>query len=103
MRASLRSMVETISRSASSASPGFVESEAGDVPTRMVEPRDDAAGDRVTHAREDDRDGPRLPLKGRGRCGHACQDEGKGTLAVRHPRSAERRLRLLERVSHAAQ
>ena len=34
---------------------GFVVSEAGDVPTRAVEPRDDAAGDRVARARKDDR------------------------------------------------
>jgi hypothetical protein len=38
---------------------GFEEGEAGDVPTRAVEPRDDAAGDGVAHPRKDDRDRPR--------------------------------------------
>jgi hypothetical protein len=54
---------------------GFVEGEAGDVPTRAVEPRDDAAGDGVARARKDDRDRPRLPLEGNGRRGRACQDD----------------------------
>jgi hypothetical protein len=43
------------------------EGEAGDVPTRAVEPRDEAAGDGVAHAHKDDRDRPRLPLEGNAR------------------------------------
>jgi hypothetical protein len=54
---------------------GFRAGEAGDVPARLVEPRDDAAGDRVAHARKDDRDRPRLPLDGNGRRGRACYDD----------------------------
>jgi hypothetical protein len=34
----------------------------GDIPTRAVEPRDDAAGDGLAHARKDDRDRPSLRL-----------------------------------------
>ena len=43
---------------------GFVAGEAGDVPTRAVEPRDDAVGDGVARVRKDDRDRPGLPLDG---------------------------------------
>ena len=52
---------------------GFVAGEAGDVPTRLVEPRDDAVGDRVAYIRKDDRDRLRLPLDGSGRHGPVCQ------------------------------
>ena len=34
------------------AQRGFEEGEAGDVPTRAVEPRDDALGDGVAHVRK---------------------------------------------------
>jgi hypothetical protein len=53
---------------------GFQVAEASDVPTRAVKSRDDAAGDEIAHAREDDRDRPRLPLEGSGRHGPACHD-----------------------------
>src|SRR6516162_8078795 len=43
---------------------GFHVGEAGDVPTRAVEPRDDAAGDGLAHGRKDNRDRLRLPLEG---------------------------------------
>ena len=46
----------------------FVD-EAGDVPTRAVERRDDAAGDGLARARKYNRDRPRLPLEGSGRRG----------------------------------
>jgi hypothetical protein len=39
---------------------GFEVGETGDIPTRAIDPRDDAQGDRVGHARKDDRDRPRL-------------------------------------------
>jgi hypothetical protein len=52
-----------------------VGGKAGDLPTRAVEPRDDADGDGVGHARKDDRDRTRLPLDGDGRRGRACQDD----------------------------
>jgi hypothetical protein len=51
----------------------FAGGEAGGVPTQAVEPRDDAAGDGIGHARKDDWDRPRLPLEGHGRRGRACQ------------------------------
>src|SRR5262249_26018448 len=35
----------------------------------------DAAADGIAHAREDDRDRPRLSLEGKGRRGPACQDD----------------------------
>ena len=54
---------------------GFETGEAGDVPTRAVEPRDDAAGDGVGRARKNDRDRPRLPLDGNGRRGPTYQDD----------------------------
>src|SRR6516164_8432494 len=54
---------------------GFEVAEAGDIPTGAVEPRDDAAGDGLAHARKDDRDCPRLLLEGNGRRGRACQDD----------------------------
>ena len=54
---------------------GFEVGEAGDVPTRAVEPRDDPASDGVAHARKDDRDRPRLPLDGNSRRGRACHDD----------------------------
>jgi hypothetical protein len=41
----------------------------------VVEPRDDAAGNGVTHVRKDDRDRPRLPLNGSGRRSRVCQDD----------------------------
>jgi hypothetical protein len=53
----------------------FQDAEAGDVPTRAVEPLDEAAGDGVAHARKDDRDRPRLPLEGNGRRERGCQDD----------------------------
>ena len=53
----------------------FVQGEAGNVPTRAVEPRDDAAQDRVAQARKDDWDRPRLPLEGDGRRARAYQDD----------------------------
>src|SRR5215471_5681764 len=53
----------------------FVSGEAGDVPTRAVEPRDDALGDGIAHAHKDDWDRPRLPLEGNGRRGRVCQDD----------------------------
>jgi hypothetical protein len=54
---------------------GLEAGEAGDVPTRAVEPRDDAAGDGLGHVPKDDRDRPRLPLDGNGRRGRACHDD----------------------------
>ena len=53
----------------------FEDGEAGDVPTRLVEPRDEAAGDGVGHVRKDDRDRPRLPLDGNGRRRPGCHDD----------------------------
>ena len=47
----------------------------GDVRTWAVEPRDDAAGDRIAHGRKDDRDRPRLTLDGSGRPGRDCHDD----------------------------
>ena len=47
-------------------SEGSSSHEAGDVPTRAVEPRDDAAGDGIAQVRKHDRDGQRLPLDGNG-------------------------------------
>jgi hypothetical protein len=44
-------------------------------PARLVEPRDDAAGDWVAYGRKDDRDRPRLPLEGNGRWGPVCHDD----------------------------
>jgi len=49
------------------AQRGFEDCKAGDVPTRAVEPPDEAAGDRVAHAHKDDRDRPRPLLDGDGR------------------------------------
>ena len=43
---------------------GFQAGEAGDVPTRLVEPRDDASCDRVGRAREDDRSSRTTPQFG---------------------------------------
>jgi hypothetical protein len=40
----------------------------------VVELRDDASSDGVAYVRKDDRDRPRLPLKGKGRRGPDCQD-----------------------------
>ena len=55
---------------------GFPGGETGDVPARLVEPRDDAAGDGVAHGRKDDWDRMRLSLEGSGRRGRAyCQDD----------------------------
>jgi hypothetical protein len=54
---------------------GFQGGEAGDVPTRAVEPRGDAAGDGLRHVHKDDRDRPRLPLDGSGRRGRVCHDD----------------------------
>src|SRR5262249_37750776 len=54
---------------------GFEVGEAGDVSARLVEPWDEASGDRVGHGRKNDRDRPRLPLDGNGRRGRACQDD----------------------------
>jgi hypothetical protein len=54
---------------------GFVAGEAGDVPTRAVEPRDDAADDGIDHARKYDRDRSRLPLDGKGRHGPPRQND----------------------------
>ena len=67
-----------ISESSSSHLPPSEASlvgKAGDVPTRAVEPRDDAADDGVGHVRKDDRDRPRLPLECSGRRGPGCQDD----------------------------
>src|SRR6516225_4200899 len=52
----------------------FEGGEAGDVPTRAVEPRDDAAGDGIGQAK-DNRDRPRLPLEGNGYRGPVCQND----------------------------
>jgi hypothetical protein len=49
--------------------------EAGNIPARPVERRDEAAGDGVARAKKDDRDRPRLSLEGNGRRGRACQDD----------------------------
>src|SRR6516165_9262666 len=54
---------------------GFIVGEASDVPTRAVEPRDDARGYGFARARKDDWDRPRLPLEGSGRRGPDCQDD----------------------------
>jgi hypothetical protein len=54
---------------------GFVVGEAGDVPTRAVNPRDEAAGDGVGHGHKDDWDHPRLSLEGSGRHVPAGQDD----------------------------
>src|SRR5438270_8381966 len=55
---------------------GFIGAEAGDSPTRAVEPRDDAAGDRVAHCSQR-RSGlsASLPLDGNGRRGRAYHDD----------------------------
>src|SRR6516164_11312004 len=53
---------------------GFVpDAEAGDVPARLVEPRDDAAGDGLGRVSKNDRDRLRLPLEGNSRHGPACE------------------------------
>src|SRR5262249_27656273 len=52
-----------------------VAGEAGSIPARLVEPRDDAAGDGIDRARKDDRDRPRLPLDGSRRQGPGCYDD----------------------------
>jgi hypothetical protein len=54
----------------------FQDGEAGDIATRLVEGRDDTAGDGIAHVHKDDRDSPRLPLEGNGRRGRACHDHG---------------------------
>src|SRR5215471_14339111 len=54
---------------------GFHAAEAGGVPVRVVEPLDEAAGDRVTRAREDDWDRPSLSLDGKGRRSPVCHDD----------------------------
>jgi hypothetical protein len=54
---------------------GFVEREAGDVPARLVEPLDEAAGDGLGHVRKDDWDRPRLPLEGSGCRSPGCQND----------------------------
>ena len=54
---------------------GFPAGEAGDVSGRLVESCDDAGGNGIDHANEDDRDRPRLPLEGNGRRGIACHDD----------------------------
>src|SRR6516162_4613688 len=54
---------------------GFEVGEASDVPTRTVEPRNEAADDGVAHARKDDRDRPRLPLEGKNRRSRVCEDD----------------------------
>src|SRR6516165_5821863 len=54
---------------------GFQGAEAGDVPPRLVETRDDAACDGVGHACKDDRNRPSLPLDGSGGHAPACQDD----------------------------
>ena len=67
-----------ISESSSSHLPpsvAFQVGEAGDVPARAVEPRDDAAGDGVGHGHKDDRDRLRLPLEGSGRRGPRLSDD----------------------------
>jgi hypothetical protein len=46
--------------------------EAGDVPARLVEARDEPAGDGVAQVRKDNRDRARLPLEGNGRRGRVC-------------------------------
>ena len=62
-------------KSWASSERGFRLGEAGDVPARPVEPRDDAAGHGIGHASKDDRDRPRLLLDGNGRGGHVCHDD----------------------------
>src|SRR5262249_58390881 len=42
---------------------GFQVGESGDVSTRAVEPRDEAAGNRIAHVRKDDWDRQRLPVE----------------------------------------
>ena len=67
-----------ISESSSSHLPPSEASlvgEAGDVPTRAIEPRDDAPYDGVARGRKDDWDRPRLLLDGDGRRGPVCQDD----------------------------
>jgi hypothetical protein len=54
---------------------GFEIGETRDVPSRTVEPRDEAAGNRVARARKDDRDRSRLPLEGNNRRGPECHDD----------------------------
>src|SRR5262249_33988938 len=54
---------------------GFRATEAGDVPARLVEPWDDAAGDGFAHVPKDDWDRPRLTLDGNGRRSRVCQDD----------------------------
>jgi hypothetical protein len=56
------------------AQRGFQESEAGNVPARLVELSDEAACDGIAHVRKDDRDRPRLPLDGNGHRRRTCQD-----------------------------
>src|SRR6516165_51801 len=54
---------------------GFVVGETGDVPARLVEPRNDAASDGVAQAQKDNRDRLRLPLEGNSRRRRACHDD----------------------------
>src|SRR5262249_22414941 len=54
---------------------GFEGGEAGDVPTRAVEPRDDAACEGIGHDPRDDGDRPRLPLESNSRRGPDCHDD----------------------------
>jgi hypothetical protein len=49
--------------------------EAGNVPTRAVEPRDDAAGDGIARGHQDDRDRLRLRLDDSRRQGPDCYDD----------------------------
>jgi hypothetical protein len=49
--------------------------EAGDVPARLVESRDETAGDGIAHVHKDDRDRPHLSLDGNGRHGSGCDDD----------------------------
>src|SRR6516164_7934023 len=53
---------------------GFEVGEAGNVPTRLVEPRDEVGGDGIAHARHD-WDRPRLPLNGSGHRGPKGHDD----------------------------
>ena len=51
---------------------GFHVDEAGDVPARAIDARDDAAGNEVARVRNDDRDRLRLPQEGSDRRGRVC-------------------------------
>jgi hypothetical protein len=67
------------------------------VPTRAVEPLNDAGGGGVGHAHKDDRDPPRFLLEGNGRRGLASQSaDGSRHITVPFPQGLKEPDRLVE-------